>query len=140
MKILLAYDGSAQADKALDRATHLAEKLDSDLAIVSVTADLCLPMLELTEADCQTVTHAYSVETQGHIDRATARAAEKGVRVEGLLREGDPAEKILETAEGIGAGLIVVGFRGKGVARRFLFGSVSSKVAEHAKCDVLIVR
>jgi len=140
MRILLAYDGSAQADKALERAIDLAGKLDVDLAVVSVTADLCLPMLELTEADCHTITHAYAVETQGLLDKATARATEKGIRVEGLLREGDPAEKILETAEEIGAELILVGSRGKSAARKFLFGSVSSKIAEHATCDVLIVR
>jgi len=140
MKILLAYDGSALADKALERATNIAGKLDMDLAIVAVTADMCLPELELSPMDCETIARAYSVQTQSWLDKATAHAAEKGVKAEGLLRAGNPAEQILEAADTIGAQLILVGSHGKSAARRFFFGSVSSKVAEHAKCDVLIVR
>lgn len=54
-------------------------------------------------------------------------------------RDGDPAEAILEVAESVGADLIVVGARGLGLVGRFLRGSVSTKVAHHSPCDVLIV-
>jgi nucleotide-binding universal stress UspA family protein len=54
-------------------------------------------------------------------------------------RSGDPADAILSVAEAEGADLIVVGARGLGAVSRFLRGSVSTKVAHHSRCDVLVV-
>ena len=56
------------------------------------------------------------------------------------LRVGAAAKKIVELAEEIGAGLIVVGSRGRGGIRRALMGSVSDSVLRHAHCPVLITR
>jgi nucleotide-binding universal stress UspA family protein len=53
---------------------------------------------------------------------------------------GDPAIALIEVAEAVGAQLIVVGSKGLADIGRFLLGSVPSKVAQHAHCDVLIVR
>lgn len=47
---------------------------------------------------------------------------------------------IVELAEEIGAGLIVMGSRGLGGIRRALMGSVSDSVVRHAHCAVLVVR
>ena len=56
------------------------------------------------------------------------------------LREGRAAEEIVELAEDIGAGLIVMGSRGRGRLRRALMGSVSDAVVRHAHCPVTIIR
>ena len=50
------------------------------------------------------------------------------------------AQQIVQVAEYIGAGLIVMGSRGLGGVRRALMGSVSDSVVRHAHCPVLIVR
>jgi nucleotide-binding universal stress UspA family protein len=57
-----------------------------------------------------------------------------------LAVEGNPAEEILKFAEEVRADLIAMGSHGKTGALRFLMGSVSRKVLDHAKCPVLIVR
>ena len=62
-----------------------------------------------------------------------------GVKAVGHLVEDDPASAILDTADDVEADLVVVGSRGLGRATRFLRGSVSSKVASHAKRSVLVV-
>lgn len=49
------------------------------------------------------------------------------------------AEALIEVAEDTGADLIVVGSRGLNAAERFLLGSVSQKVAQHAPCTVMVV-
>lgn len=56
------------------------------------------------------------------------------------MGEGDPAEEILRYADEIGAGLIAMGSHGQTGILRLMMGSVSRKVADHAKCPVLIAR
>jgi len=53
---------------------------------------------------------------------------------------GDPPQAILESAKKQDVQMIVVGARGLKGIKRFLLGSVSQKVLEHAPCSVLIVR
>jgi nucleotide-binding universal stress UspA family protein len=66
---------------------------------------------------------------------------------EGLLRlkdgrplMGTPAAEVVDLAEELGVGLIVVGSRGLGGIRRALIGSVSDSMVRHAHCPVLVVR
>jgi nucleotide-binding universal stress UspA family protein len=63
-----------------------------------------------------------------------------GTVKETYLREGRADEEIVEVAEEIGAGLIVLGSRGHGRLTRALMGSVSDAVVCHAHCPVTIVR
>jgi nucleotide-binding universal stress UspA family protein len=56
------------------------------------------------------------------------------------LRLGGVAEEVVGLAEEIGAGVIVMGSRGRGGLRRALMGSVSGSLVRHAPCPVLVVR
>ena len=56
------------------------------------------------------------------------------------LMIGEAAREILRLAEDLGAGLIVMGSRGRGGIRRALMGSASDSVIRHAHCPVLVVR
>ena len=55
-------------------------------------------------------------------------------------RVGYPEAEIVDLAEEMRAGLIVIGSRGLGPLRRALMGSVSDSVVRHAHCPVLVVR
>jgi len=74
------------------------------------------------------------------LKRAAREALAKGVEVETHVREGDPAEVIIDVATEQQADLIVVGSRGLTGIKRFLLGSVSHKVSQHAPHSVMIVR
>lgn len=140
MKILLAYDGSDHADKAIERAAMLAGKLDAALTVISVTPDLCLPSTELSMEQCEDITRAYGREAESAMGKVRKTLSARGIAAEMLIVNGEAVESILKSAESIGADLIVLGSRGRRGAARMLLGSVSSKVAEYAKCDVLIVK
>ncbi len=53
---------------------------------------------------------------------------------------GAPDREVVDLAEEIGAGLVVMGSRGHGEIRRDLMGSVSDSVIRHAHCPVLVIR
>src|ERR671933_2463073 len=63
-----------------------------------------------------------------------------GTVAQAHLGAGTPAREIVNLAEELGAGLIVMGSRGRGGIRRALMGSVSDSVVRHAHCPVLVVR
>jgi nucleotide-binding universal stress UspA family protein len=75
------------------------------------------------------------------LEQQVKRIEESGGAVkETHLREGRADAEIVELAEEIGAGLIVMGSRGYSRLRRALMGSVSDAVVRHAHCPVTIVR
>jgi nucleotide-binding universal stress UspA family protein len=66
-----------------------------------------------------------------------AGAADSGVEVTPILREGHPVDVLI--AESGRADLLVVGSRGLGGFKGLLLGSVSQQCAQHAKCPVVVV-
>ncbi|MBI4533680.1 MAG: universal stress protein [Candidatus Melainabacteria bacterium] len=68
------------------------------------------------------------------------RAALKEVEIEEEIMEGDPARRILATAEAWGAHLIVVGSHSRQGMSLFTAGSVCLAVVSHARCSVAVVR
>lgn len=75
------------------------------------------------------------------VENAALLAKQAGAaKVDTRVLGGDYAGTILDTADDIGADMIVVGSRGLGRLRELLVGSVSHKVQQHAKCTVVTVR
>ena len=139
--ILLATDGSEEAQLAATTAADLAQKTNSELHLITVGPDY--PLYELPEhpAGFEDVLRENRRETQEMLEQQAKRIEESGVSVkETHLREGRAEEEIVEVAEELGAGLIVMGSRGQGRLRRALLGSVSDAVVRHAHCPVTIVR
>lgn len=135
-KILLATDGSREAELAARTAADLAKSYDSELHVVYV--ELALPMIE------QFAEHGperTAPESRRLLDEQVRRIEETGGTVaKAHLRLGRPDDQIIEVSEEEGAGLIVIGSRGHGGVRRALMGSVSDSVVRHAHCPVLVVR
>jgi nucleotide-binding universal stress UspA family protein len=139
--ILLATDGSEEAQLASTTAADLAQKTDSELHVLTVGPDY--PLYELPEhpAEFQDVLRENRRRAKEVLEQQAKRIEESGVSVkETHLLEGRADEEIVALAEEIGAGLIVMGSRGHGRLRRTLLGSVSDAVVRHAHCPVTIVR
>jgi nucleotide-binding universal stress UspA family protein len=141
--ILVATDGSEHADKALDIACDLAQKYGSRLTILSVYRHHSVPgsTHSLVGGPTESPDVALGQLARALVDRATARAQEKGAsKVEDLVRRGQPARTIVQVAKERGADAIVMGSRGLGDAEGFFLGSVSHKVSSLAECTCITVK
>ncbi len=139
MKIVIAYDGSEQADKALREASDIAGRtVGASISIVTVVPDLCLG--DVSAIECEAIMKVMDADAKGSVKKANERLAAKGITAEHIIRHGNPSEEILRAADEIGANLIVIGSHGKHAAERFFFGSVSRRVMEHCKCNVLVIK
>jgi nucleotide-binding universal stress UspA family protein len=138
--ILLATDGSAQAQLAATTAADLAQRTDSELHVTTVGAGV--PISATTSpTHFEDVLRENRRQAQEVLKQQVKRIEESGGAVkETHLREGRAEEEIVERAEELGAGLIVMGSRGHSRLRRALMGSVSDAVVRHAHCPVTIVR
>jgi nucleotide-binding universal stress UspA family protein len=135
-RVLLATDGSREAELAATTAADLANSTNSELHLVHV-GEFLPTVLAQTEAQPAELER----EARELLDEQVQRIEGTGGTVkEAHLRLGRADEEILELAEDIGAGLIVMGSRGRSRLRRALMGSVSDSVVRHAHCPVTIVR
>jgi nucleotide-binding universal stress UspA family protein len=57
-----------------------------------------------------------------------------------IVKEGYPADVVIQTAKEGNYGLIVVGYKGHSTLERILVGSTGAAIARHAPCSVLIYR
>jgi nucleotide-binding universal stress UspA family protein len=137
-KILVAHDGSKLSDKALKKAVEVAVVLNSSLTVLSVIPELYLT--ELSDLDRQRIMNALTEETKTAMEKVRISLSGKTIESKTIVRQGPPAEKILETAQKMKVDLLVVGSHGRHGAKKFLLGSVSSKVVDYATCPVLVVK
>jgi nucleotide-binding universal stress UspA family protein len=135
-KILLATDGSKEAQLATTTAVDIANSTDSELHLVVVG-----PVLPAHFEPTETEPVQVQRETQRLFEEQVERTEAAGGKIAHThLRFGGTTEEIVNLAEEISAGLIVTGSRGRGGIRRALMGSVSDGVVRHAHCPVLVVR
>lgn len=129
--IVIGFDDTEPAKRALLRASELARILGARLVVTSVA-----PVEELTGS---TDGGAADVDLP-ELARARMLLEERGVEAEYQPALGEVPDAIVEVAEKRGADLIVLGTREPGVVDRMLGHSVSHAVLRMAKCDVLVVR
>jgi nucleotide-binding universal stress UspA family protein len=141
-RILLATDGSEQAELAVLRAVELADATDSELHVVHVgVVPMFLKSYPGTLGYERTLYEQIEEMSRERLRKQTWRVKVAGGTVAGAhLRMGQVDLEILALAEELQADLIVMGCRGLGGVRRALMGSVSDSVVRHAHCPVLVVR
>ena len=123
MNILVAYDGSIQADNALMKAIIIAKKFYSHIDVLycswdeSEQNDLTLLKTKENFLEKSGVSYNIRCESYEHVWK-----------------------KIVDVADRELIGLIVMGTRGMGTARSMMICSFSRKVIENSSCPVLIVK
>src|SRR5215204_2267589 len=142
-RILLATDGSKEAELAALRAVELAQRTDSELHVVHVGV-----VPSFLESYRYPGTLGYDGKLYEHIEEESRERLRKqswrvkvaGGTVAGAhLRMGAVDLEIVALAKELGVDLIVVGCRGHRGIRRAMEGSISDGVIRHAPCPVLVV-
>ena len=134
-RILVGYDGSKEADKALDVAVDLAKASGGGLVVQHV-----VPVVAEAYVAGAVDLEAIEAAVGAMLDQAVERARASGVAATKVLAHGEVAPTILREAEQRGVDLIVVGSLGKSRMARVLMGSVADKLVHAAAVPVLVVR
>jgi nucleotide-binding universal stress UspA family protein len=133
--IVVGFDGSEGAERALDRAITFAKAFGAKLVVTVVERLLVSEITPLTISEPPSA----GWEREAHLERARALVAEQGIAFELVSPMGPPAVEIVNVADDRNADLIVVGTHEPGLIERLFSGSVSGSVARMAHCDVLVV-
>jgi nucleotide-binding universal stress UspA family protein len=134
-RILVAYDDTEPARRALDRAANLAKAFDSEVIVTSVA-----PLLVGSPRATGPIDPVDSPERHvKELESARALLSDRGVEANLAPATGDPAGAIVMIADEREVDLVVVGTREPGLAERILRHSVSAEVARRVRRDLLIV-
>jgi nucleotide-binding universal stress UspA family protein len=158
--IVVGYESSEAAERALARAAEVAQALSARLLVVSVTESAYVPVriaaLEPAGPELIGPAVAGPLTTGGplplpgqqetepeelarrELERARMSLASQSLEIEYIVEIGDAAERLLQVAEEHDADLIVVGSPAHGFLDRLLGRGVDQALAR-ADRDVLLV-
>jgi len=135
-KIILAIDGSEFAKKAAKKAFFIAKNIGLEVNIICVLDPLRYSTAHELFHTFDSVKREQAVKYLDEIQQlGTTMSVKCTTR---LIDGGTPVEEIIKSADT--NDLIILGSKGHSNIERILIGSVSEKVARHAKCSVMIVR
>ncbi len=142
MRILIAYDGSAGAARAVALAEGVDWPAGSALRVVSVVEPAMLQLMPWTVGTTALQALESDALTYLEADQTTVvgRLSAPNRVVDAVLSRDRPASGLVDQAREFSADLVIVGSRGHGPITSLLLGSVSSEVVDHAHCPVLVAR
>ena len=151
----MPYDGSRSADKALENAIGIAKLSRDDALIIllHVTPHIPIPLtferpvysaktgksIPLTQY-IQELSEEMKASASNMLEEERRKYAHHNIKIETILLDGYPPERIIEIANNEKVDLIIIGSVGlSGLSKVKALGSVSRNVSERASCPVLIV-
>jgi len=138
-KILVPVDGSDNSYRALDAALFLSEKLGSNITVLHVMEEVPITHIE-SQKLLSELLEAYKKENQDILSKCSEIARKKGVTINTILLQGNPASIILDFSKKEKYDIVIMGSRGVGKFKELILGSVSSKIVHHSSCEVLLIR
>ena len=136
-RILLATDGSSDADAALEHAIELATSSDATLHIVSVVETRTA--YDNAIIDPEEVKKNLTADATDAVEHAQAVANEAGITCETTVAEGPPPEQILTLIEEIGADAVVLGATGRSSFKRLILGGTAERLLKASPVPVIVI-
>lgn len=137
--ILVAVDGSKQADLAYRKSVSIALRNQAVLNLVNIVDNRSFGMVEAYDRQSAKRAHVAAREL---LDKYKKEAEGAGVETVNAIVEYGVAKQMIprDLAEQTNADLIICGATGMTGAERIIMGSISQSIVRFAKCDVLVVR
>ncbi|WP_053367384.1 universal stress protein [Bacillus sp. FJAT-27245] len=138
-KILVAVDGSREAELAFRKAIGIAARNQASLLLVHVIDTRTFSIVEAYDQEIAERADQYALDLLEKYKRQALGSGFSDVTY--IVEFGSP--KLLipkEIAKKHNIDLIVCGATGLNAVERFLIGSVSEHITRYAPCDVLVVR
>lgn len=138
--ILYPTDGSPAAENVLKHVIDLAQKFEAEVTVLHAYEFLeVIPVYETTYAYLDELESYLEGQSKEIATRVEQKFVDAGIKAHTAVIKGDPGYSILNAIDEHKCDLVVMGSRGLGPIQRFLLGSVSNYVVNHAKCPVMIV-
>lgn len=134
--VLVPLDGSARAESVLRQVEPLLKRPSCEVILLRTVWS----EPSLLRIDYGRKLQEDRAEALEYLHGLIRRHEAEGMKVRGLVREGPPAEMILETSRSHGVDLIAMSTHGASGIRRWMLGSVSEKVIRASDAPVLLLR
>lgn len=140
MRVLLAYDDSAPARKAVSLCASLPFDEQDEIVVVTVLTTITAYRQDMRQY-INPIWQQKKIAARTALEGAVETLRDSVPNISSMLREGtNSAHEIIEAAAESGSNLVMLGSKGKKALQRFLLGSMTSHVARHAPCSVWVVR
>jgi nucleotide-binding universal stress UspA family protein len=135
-RVLLCYDGTQEGRRALRQGADVVIAMKAQAYLLAI----CRSLVTTAIPDAVTPELVNGEERQATalMEEGVRWLQERGVKAEGSLEFGNPAECIAEVAERIGADLIVVGHKTRGRLARWWSESEEETLLERVRCSILV--
>lgn len=146
-KIMVAYDGSYEANQAMNIAVNIAKGLSAEIFLVTIFNPFSIfESFETSDTTAvDTLMEKDRKKLNDIITQAVKKAEDQGIKVQSKVIEDKPGlarigPNLVNFAELLDIDLIIMGRRSIGAINRLVLGSVSNYVIQAAKCAVMFVK
>jgi len=131
-RILIPLDGSATAEAILPQVQRVLRRHAVEVILLQAVPSVA--------PDFHFAVPGHKEEVNAYIRKRTFELINDGIPARGIVKQGHPADLILETALAERASMIAMSTHGRTGIERFVFGSVAEKVLRASTLPVLLVR
>ncbi|MBI1847941.1 MAG: universal stress protein [Candidatus Rokubacteria bacterium] len=139
-RVLVPLDGSPVAEAIVPFLLEIAGPLDMEVVLLRVLQPLPAATTEVTSAVSLASVELLETDAHEYLMPVAAELQGRGVKVETLVRRGDPAREIVHAAKEAGVDLIAMTTHGRTGFGRLLFGSVAEAVLREAEIPLFLMR
>lgn len=142
MRVLVAYDASPDADRAIALVAGVPWPANSQIEVVSVREPLAMraPMAPPQMLGDYRLDDMIAEHLKEKSSAVVQRLTDAGLKAEATIAAGRPATAVADATRDMSADLLIVGSRGLGGIASLVLGSVSAELVDNAVCPVLVAR